>query len=331
MNIQLSTLDGTNGFRIDGVDSSDLSGIFVSGAGDVNGDGIDDVIVGASLGDAGANYSGESYVVFGFATNTAPVITSAAAVSVAENQTSAIDVETADDLDAEGAGLTYALTGGADAGLFSIDADTGVLTFDAAPDFEAPGDADGDNDYLVQVTVTDSGSLTDVQDLTVSVTDADEPPTAAPDLAAVLANFAGLDSLSYTISDGKSDRTLLNYSSEDYSGESTSGCSWTEPERYGPAATWSSCSDSTGTQTVRREDGALWPLKVGNRKSWTFDAQNEDSDPWSSTRACAIEAPEMLTLAAGDHPAYRVHCEDPWVSRTCWRTPSVRLNVYFQR
>ena len=65
MNIQLSTLDGTNGFRIDGVDLGDNSGFSVSGAGDVNGDGIDDVIIGARLGDAGATNSGESYVVFG--------------------------------------------------------------------------------------------------------------------------------------------------------------------------------------------------------------------------------------------------------------------------
>jgi hypothetical protein len=38
----------------------------VSGAGDVNGDGIDDVIVGAPDGDAAAQVeAGESYVVFG--------------------------------------------------------------------------------------------------------------------------------------------------------------------------------------------------------------------------------------------------------------------------
>ena len=65
MNIQLSTLDGTNGFRIDGVDGFDQSGFSVSGAGDVNGDGFDDVIVGAHFGNAGGYNSGESYVVFG--------------------------------------------------------------------------------------------------------------------------------------------------------------------------------------------------------------------------------------------------------------------------
>ncbi len=111
-------------------------------------------------------------------TNVAPTITSSATASVPENQTNAIDVNSTDDTDSEGSGLTYSLTGGADAGLFSIDAATGVVTFNAAPDFEAPGDADGNNDFEFQVTVTDSGGLTDVQDITVSVTD--EAENTAP-------------------------------------------------------------------------------------------------------------------------------------------------------
>jgi len=49
-----------------GIDPDDLSGISVSDAGDVNGDGIDDVIIGADLGDPGGRVdAGETYVVFG--------------------------------------------------------------------------------------------------------------------------------------------------------------------------------------------------------------------------------------------------------------------------
>ncbi|MEH2259884.1 calcium-binding protein [Nostoc sp.] len=63
--LNLSTLNGTNGFIINGINENDLSGNFVSSAGDINGDGIDDLIIGALNANPNASYSGQSYVVFG--------------------------------------------------------------------------------------------------------------------------------------------------------------------------------------------------------------------------------------------------------------------------
>ena len=73
--LDLSTLDGTNGYRLDGASAGDTAGISVSSAGDVNGDGIDDLIIGATTADPnGYTGAGQSYVVFGKATgNTATV------------------------------------------------------------------------------------------------------------------------------------------------------------------------------------------------------------------------------------------------------------------
>ena len=72
--LDLGTLDGTNGFRLDGVAASDYSGFSVSGAGDVNGDGFDDLLIGALGADPNGNSSGSSYVVFGRSGGFASVI-----------------------------------------------------------------------------------------------------------------------------------------------------------------------------------------------------------------------------------------------------------------
>ncbi len=64
--LDLSDLNGQNGFIINGENAGDELGYSVSSAGDVNGDGIDDLIIGAN----GARHNGESsagnsYVIFG--------------------------------------------------------------------------------------------------------------------------------------------------------------------------------------------------------------------------------------------------------------------------
>ena len=118
--------------------------------------------------------------------NDAPVITSngggaAASVSISENGT-VVTTVTATDQDAADT-LSYSITGGADAGLFSINSASGELTFIAAPDFETPTDSGSNNVYDVQVRVTDSGTgnLTDTQNIAVTVTNANEAPTITSD------------------------------------------------------------------------------------------------------------------------------------------------------
>lgn len=62
--IDVTSLDGSNGFVINGIESGDVSGYSVAGAGDVNGDGIDDLLIGTK--DQSDEYvGGECYIVFG--------------------------------------------------------------------------------------------------------------------------------------------------------------------------------------------------------------------------------------------------------------------------
>ncbi|MEH2408751.1 beta strand repeat-containing protein [Nostoc sp.] len=68
----LLDLNGANGFAINGIKKEDYSGESVSSAGDVNGDGIADLIIGASGADPNGYDSGQSYVVFGRSTGFSP-------------------------------------------------------------------------------------------------------------------------------------------------------------------------------------------------------------------------------------------------------------------
>lgn len=94
------------------------------------------------------------------------------AVSVAELQTSAIDV---DANDSNGDPITYSLSGD-DVALFSVVSDSGVITFDSAPDFELPTDSNSDNIYQLTVTATANGD-TKTKDVFITVTDIDETDT----------------------------------------------------------------------------------------------------------------------------------------------------------
>ena len=88
------------------------------------------------------------------------------------------------------------LSGGADQALFSIN-NSGVLTFQAAPDYEDPQDANTDNAYVVVVQAT-SGTgdreQTGTQTITVTVMDVDEQPATPdkPTLAAVSGSSTSL-------------------------------------------------------------------------------------------------------------------------------------------
>jgi len=132
-----------------------------------DGDGLDIASAGTPILSAPATMTIDVTPV-----NDAPVLSSngggeTAAISRAENGLAVTTVVAAD---IDGPGVTYSIIGGADAARFVINPTTGVLSFVAAPDFEAPTDADGNNVYEVVVAASD-GSLSDTQSIAVTVTD----------------------------------------------------------------------------------------------------------------------------------------------------------------
>ena len=68
--------------------------------------------------------------------------------------------------------VVYTL-GGGDAGAFTINASTGVVSM-VARNFESPVDANADNIYSLTITATDGEGHTDVEDWTVTVTNVNE-------------------------------------------------------------------------------------------------------------------------------------------------------------
>ncbi|WP_367113333.1 cadherin-like domain-containing protein [Zoogloea sp.] len=135
---------------------------------DAGGDNVYDVTIQVSDGQGSTNSQAIAVTVTS-ANDNAPVITSGATASVAENTTAVMTV-TATDADLPAQTLTYSIVGGADAAKFAINSSTGALSFVSAPDFETPTDAGGDNVYDVTVQVSDGQGSTDSLAIAVTVT-----------------------------------------------------------------------------------------------------------------------------------------------------------------
>ena len=117
---------------------------------------------GGGGGGESNGYSGGGY---GEPTNAAPTINNADMnISVRENQTSALTVNASD---SNGDTLAYSLSGD-DSSLLSIST-AGLVTFNTAPDYEDPSDADTNNIYKITASVSD-GSLNATKNFEVTVT-----------------------------------------------------------------------------------------------------------------------------------------------------------------
>ncbi|AKU09376.1 PGF-pre-PGF domain-containing protein [Haloferax gibbonsii] len=163
--VTVDTVSGTGDLRVDLVDDDSIT--------DADGNAL--VEAGAAGSPDGSYTDGESFAV----DNTGPSFASSENWTVAENTVIAADVN-ATDGNGNDTDIIYSLVGGVDRSAFNTNATTGTLSFDSAPDFENATDADGDNEYVVDVQAADEFGINTTETITVTVSDAAEP-RLAPD------------------------------------------------------------------------------------------------------------------------------------------------------
>ena len=132
------------------------------------------LLISCGGGGGGSSDSTSSGSGYGNTVNTAPNITNTNTnISVQENQTSAFTINASD---SNGDVLSYSLSGD-DSSLLSV-SNQGVVTFNTAPDYENPSDADSNNIYKITANVSD-GSLNTSANFEITVTnDSSDDPTS---------------------------------------------------------------------------------------------------------------------------------------------------------
>ena len=129
------------------------------------------------------------------APNTPPTVAGDTSIDYAENRTDAVETYTAIDPDDEADGITWSVSG-ADSDDFSIDENSGELSFNTPPNYEVPTDGDlndsnnlPNNEYHVKVVAND-GEATGERDVIVRVTNVNEFPPVVVIPADINNNYA---------------------------------------------------------------------------------------------------------------------------------------------
>ncbi len=163
-------------------------------------------ILDVTVTDGGSNTDTKTINVTVTDVNDNSPILSASDKSVSEG-TTAVETVSATDVDA-GDSKTFSISG-TDASFFSIDSSTGVLTFASAPDYENAADADKNNIYVLDVTVTDGGSNTDTKTINVTVTDVnDNSPIVSASDKSVSEGTTAVETVSATDADAGDSKTF---------------------------------------------------------------------------------------------------------------------------
>jgi VCBS repeat-containing protein len=238
--------------------------------------------------------------------NDPPVIVSdgggdTATVSVPENTTPVTTVQ-ATDIDSPS--LTYLIVGGSDAGQFQINASSGALSFITAPDFEAPGDSDHNNTYVVQVQASD-GSLTDTQTITVSVGNVD-------DVVRTVHWAASIDVGSHPGASMLTEAPIDHWFPAgigDFNGDATSDLAWYNPTTRGVDIWKLSNGQWAGSSDLGTHAAGYQPVGFAdfnhdsNADILWFNPTTRDVDLWKISNAQLAGSVDIGTHPAGYTPS----------------------------
>lgn len=112
--------------------------------------------------------------------------------------------------------------------------------------------------------------------------------------------------------------------------EVSNGCRWDVEDVYGPTTSWGGCDDADGSQQIVEQDGQLWPLEVGARKSWRLVGINADGAEWRVWQRCEVTSAHVVTIGDEDIETFRVRCDDADAMRVYYHSPRHGHQVYYQ-
>jgi Ca2+-binding RTX toxin-like protein len=240
-NLNLSSLDGTDGFQVFGANTDGQAGFSVSGAGDVNGDGYDDILVGAPYANSS---SGRSYVVFGKASGFDAEFnqsdldgTNGFTLAAGSGEQLGVSVATAGDLNGDGfadlivgarwadangnnSGASYVVFGKASA--FDATFNLGAGTLNGATGFQLSGETDFDE---AGISVSAAGDVNGdgFDDLIVSAANADPAGTDSGSSYLVFGKASGFSAnLQLSALDGTDGLRISGEAASDHAGRSVS-------------------------------------------------------------------------------------------------------------